>query len=237
MAEPLTREQFQLALAEAVTGVLNVYREIDAMFRELSAALGEGEPRLTPLVRKLVPPAGNKNPDARYLRNYHAWVFAPANEMEEEEEDDDEEEGDEEEGEGKKPKRTLAIKIGTGLVIARATVFDRGVSSFEPNFVVGTLLRCRVDSDVEPGTELKIGRGRFRKVLRAIDSHRGGAAKPVQTNVPVSIGNQKNKHKLVFDMPNLWYREPLFDITPTRIHEMAKMVCATMNTPTSTGGG
>jgi len=196
------------------------------MFRDLAAALGGDEPRLTPLVKKLVPPAGNKNPDARYLRNYHAWVFAPANELSEEDEEEDEDEADEEETEGKKARRTLSIREGTCLVVARAMVFDRGVANFEPNFVVGVLLRCRVSEPVPPGSELKIGRGRFRKVLRAIDNHRGGAGKPIQTDVPVTVGNQKNKHKLVFDMPGLWKRHALFDVTPPLIQEMAEAVRA-----------
>ncbi len=68
MTESLTREQFRTAVADAVSGVLNVYREVDAMFRDLTIALSDAEPRFVPLIKRMVPGAGSKNPDARYLR-------------------------------------------------------------------------------------------------------------------------------------------------------------------------
>ena len=225
MTDQLTREQFKAARSDAITGVLNVYREVDVMFRELAAALAGSDPRMTALVKKLVPPAGSKNPDARYLRNYHAWIFAPAGEIDEDDDDEDDEEGEEEEVEGKKPKRTLSIMSGTSLVVVRATVFDRSVMNFEPNFVVGTLTNCRTETALLADAEIKIGRGRFRRVLRAIDNHRGGT-KPIHTEVPVTIGSQKNKQKLVCDMPGGWKRHALFDITPAAIQEIAASIRA-----------
>lgn len=221
MTEQLTKDQFNVAVSDAVAGILNVYREVAAMFRELSSALGAAEPRLAPLMKRaLVPGAHSKNPDARYLRSYHAYVYALSNDADD---DDDEEEDDDADDEDREVDRKspLAIKIGDPLVMVRATIFDQSSASFEPNVVVGTLLRCRVDSNVTEG-ELKIGPGRLRKVLRAIDSHRV-SSKPVQTNIPVTVGNQKN-NRLVFDMPKPWTRHALFDMTPTAVQEIAKAV-------------
>jgi hypothetical protein len=227
MAEPLTREQFNTAVADAVAGVLNVYREVDAMFRELNAALAAAEPRLVPFTgrKPLVPGAGGKNPDGYYLRNYRAWIYAPVAGLEEDEGEEDDEDGEEDEEEETK-KGPLAFAEGTGLVAVRSTIFDRGVAGFEPNLVVGTLLRCRVDPVVTPGTELKIRRGHFRRVLREID--KASSAKTVKTTVPVTVGTVKNKHKLVFDVPGPWRRYPLFDVTPATLQDIAKTIRASV---------
>lgn len=113
----------------------------------------------------------------------------------------------------------LAVFDFSKLVAVRATIFDRGVSGFEPNLVVGTLLRCRVDPVVPAGTELKIRRGHFKRVLRDID--KASSAKTVKTTVPVTVGNVKNKHKLVFDVPGPWNRYPLFDVNPAMVQDIA----------------
>lgn len=225
MTEPLTREQFKVAVADAITGVLNVYREVDAMFRELNAALAAAEPRLVPFTgrKPLVPGAGTKNPDGYYLKSYRAWIYAPAAALEEDEGDEDDETSeDDDEEEETESKGPLAFTEGTGLVAVRAAIFDRGVSGFEPNLVVGTLLRCRVDPVVPAGTELKIRRGHFKRVLRDID--RASGAKTVKTTVPVTVGNVKNKHKLVFDVPGPWNRFALFDINPSMVQDIANTV-------------
>jgi hypothetical protein len=228
MAEPLTRDQFNIAVADAVTGVLNVYREVDAMFRELNAALAATEPRIVPFTgrKPLVPGAGGKNPDGSYLKSYRAWIYAPAAELEEDEGEEDEEDSEEDEEEEATKKGPLSIAEGTGLVAVRATIFDRGVTSFEPNLVVGTLLRCRVEPVVPASTELKIRRGHFKRVLRDID--KTSAAKTVKTTVPVTVGTVKNKHKLVFDVPSAWRRYPLFDVTPATIQDIAKAIRASV---------
>ena len=225
MTEPLSREQFNVAVADAIIGVLNVYREVDAMFRELTAALAAGEPSLVPFTRRkpLVPGAGSKNPDGYYLKSYRAWIYAPAAALEEDEGEEDDESGEDDDEEDETEKKgPLALAEGTGLVAVRATIFDRGISGFEPNLVVGTLLRCRVDPVVPASTELKIRRGHLKRVLRDIDKASG--AKTVKTTVPVTVGNVKNKHKLVFDVPGPWNRYPLFDINAAMVQDIATTV-------------
>jgi len=233
MAESLTRDQFRIALADAVTGVLNVYREVDALLRELGAALGDGTPRFVPLVGRLVPGVGRKNPDARYLREYVAAVYAPIDAMEEneaeeeDEEDEEENEGDEEEGETARPaKQPLTIKAGSGILIARATIYDRASPGFEPNLIVAALTRCRIDVEVSPGTPLKVSRWRFKRILRALERHRWAAGKPLDTKVPAQIvGGPKSKHKLIFDLPSPLKPQPLFEVTPAKLREIAESAC------------
>ncbi|HTR55012.1 MAG TPA: hypothetical protein VMJ10_30210 [Kofleriaceae bacterium] len=225
MAE-LTREQFKTAVSDAVTGILNVYREVDTMLRELGAALGGDEPRFVPLIKKLVPGAGSKNPDARYLRNYHAAIYALADESEEDEDEEEEEEGEDEEGDGASPnKKTLTIQTGGGIIVARATVYQSGsASGFEPSLVVGALTGCRLDTSVPPGTGLKLSRSRFRKLLRVFDGHLT-AGKQLKTGISTHvIDKPKEKHKLIFDVPASPHVMPLFDVTPAKIQEIAAAV-------------
>ena len=227
MAEPLTREQFRTAVADAVNGLLNVYREVDAMLRELGTILSEAEPRFVQLGKKLVPASGSKNFDARYLRNYHAAIFAPADTSEEEEEveDEDEEEDENDEGDGeveKKPKRPLTIATGSGIIVAQATIYDRARQGFEPNLVVRALMRCRADSQLVNGTRLKVSRYRFRKILRAMNNHLGAPGKPLHTGVSVQVSGQpKTKYKLIFDVLSPVQSIPLFEITPEKLQEIA----------------
>ena len=75
MTQDLDAKQFQQAVADAIKGVLNVYREADALLRELQNAL---EGAFVPLVKRLVPRNRRQNPDSQYLPNYLATVFVPA---------------------------------------------------------------------------------------------------------------------------------------------------------------
>jgi hypothetical protein len=232
MTEPLTREQFRAAVADAVSGVLNVYREVDAMFRDLTIALNDAEARFVPLIKRMVPGAGSKNPDARYLRNYQAAIFAPADATEDDDEDDDEEDEDVEDGEDedvetpKTAKRALTLKVGSALLVARAAIYDRSRPTFEPALTVGVLARCRVDSNTPAGTVLKTKAGRFKRIFRAIDAHRGAAGKPLLTAVTAQIvGPSKSKNsKLTFDTPTPMRAYPLFEITADNIRNVVEAV-------------
>lgn len=237
----LTREDFRAAVADAVNGLLNVYREVDAMLRELGTALGSDEPRFSMLGKKLVPTASSRNPDARYLRDYHAAVFTPSDASDDDEEDDDEDDDGEDEDDGatQKTKKALTIETGSGILLARAAIHDRSTTGFEPNLVVVALTRCRVDPDVPSGTLFKVSRSRLRKIIRAMDGFRWISSKPVNTlNTRVSVqvvGQPKNKHTLFFDVPKEPERHPLFDVTPDKIREIARRVRESWSA--ATGGG
>lgn len=232
MTEPLTREQFRMAVADAVSGVLNVYREVDAMFRDISAALSDAEPRFVPLIKRLVPGSGSKNPDARYLRNYQASIFVPADAAEEDDEDDEEDDDDVEDADDeeveppKKAKRVLTFKVGSAMLVVRAAIYDRARPKFEPNLTIGVLSRCRPDVSLPPGTMLRSKPGRFKRLFRAIDAPGGGPGKPLQTTVTAQVvGQPKSKNsKLIFDAPTSMRSYPLFEITSDKIHEIVTTV-------------
>lgn len=228
MTEPLNREQFRIAVADAVGGVLNVYREVDAMFREITAALSEGAPQFVPLIKRMVPGSSSKNPDARYLRNYQASIFVPADAADEDDEDDEEEDdegedADDDDGEPpRKEKRVLTFKVGSAMLVARAAIYDRSRPAFEPNLMIGALSNCRMDTNLSPGTPLKSKPGRFKRIFRAIDASRGGSGKPLQTVVTAQVvGQPKNKNsKLIFDVPATMRIYPLFDVKSETVQDI-----------------
>ena len=171
--------------------------------------------------KRLVPGAGTNNPDARYLRNYHASFFALLDEADED--DEEEEEAEDEEDETAKPKKSLVLDTGSGIIMARAAIYDRGTARFEPNLAVAVLTRCRVETPLPDFTQLKVSRARFKKIVRAVDSHRAG--KPLRTGAPVQVvGQPKGKHRLLFDVPGAVQTYPLFEVTPERIPEIARKV-------------
>lgn len=231
MTEPLTREQFRTAVADAVSGVLNVYREVDALFRDISAALSDGEPRFAPFIKRIVPGSGSKNPDARYLRNYQASIFvaaADATEEDDDEDDEDDEEGaDDEEAEpSRKEKRVLTFRVGSAMLVARAAIYDRSRPAFEPNLMIGTLANCRLDANLAPDTLLRSKPGRFKRIFRVIDAPRGAPGRPLQTVVTAQVvGQPKNKNsKLIFDAPAAMRIYPLFEITSDKVQEIVTAV-------------
>lgn len=238
MADALSREQFRTAIAQAVDGVLNVYHEVDAMMRELTTALGAGEPRFGTLVKRLVRGAG-KSPDARFLRDYHASVFSPADSAgEQEDEEEDEEEEDDDEGGAKKARKPLTVPAGSGVVIARAAIYDRSTTTFEPTLTIASLRNWKTSMDIAPGTPLRIRRGDFRRLMRDIDRHRWAAGKvnTLKTTIPVHlVGSAKAKPTLVCDLASAPERIPLFDVTPATVLEIASTVRATWGA--SSAGG
>lgn len=225
MAEALTRDQFNAAVADAVTGLLNVYREVDAMARELRTALEASAPPLRSWLpgAPLVPGAGRKNPDGKYLRGYRAWFFVPGAPDGDEDDEDAEEDADDEGGDAEDAvstkKSSLLIPAGSNLAVVSATVFEAGRKDFVPNLAVAVMARCRAAADVPAGTDLKIRRSRLRQVLRAIDQHKGTGT--VSTGIPITAGTAKHKHTLVFDLAAPWTRYPLFDVTSALIPEIA----------------
>lgn len=227
MTEALTREQFRVAVADAVAGVINVYREVDTMLRELAGALAKGEPAFS-LAKRVVPGAHRKNPDARYLRDYVSNFYVPLDADDDDEDPDEEEEGEgeEEEEDESRKKKVLMLKAGGGIVIATAAVYDRNASAFEPTLLVGALTRCRTEPDAPPGAVFRVPRPRLKNIVRAASAFGGGTGK-FQTGAVVTIEGQaksKAKHKLVFDVPQALQRYPLFDVTPALIETIAQGV-------------
>lgn len=221
MADELDAVQFQRAIGDAIKGVLAVYREADALLRELQALLRGGAPRFVTLADRIAPGARRGEPGTRYLRSFVASVLAPADATEVDddlEEDLEEEEEDEEDSETVVAKKTLTLRVGSGLLIPRVEIFGSGSKDFVPSLVITSLIRSNVVPDLPVATPLKVSRSRFRKIVRLIDKSDG---KTIDPRVAVHVLNKpKEKHKLGFTMaPALRY--PLFDVTPDKLETIA----------------
>jgi hypothetical protein len=221
MTDELDATQFQRAISDAIKGVLAVYREADALLRELQGVLRSGSPGFVTLADRVAPGARRGEPGTRYLRSFVASVLAPADaaEVEDELEDDVEDEEDEDEdNDAPAAKKTLTLRVGTGLLIPRVEIFGSGAKDFVPSLVITSLIRSRVLPELPVDTPLKVSRSRFRKIVRLIDKSDG---KTIEPRVSVHVLNKpKEKHKLGFTMASpLCY--PLFDVTPDKLEAIA----------------
>jgi hypothetical protein len=221
MSDELDAIQFQRAIGDAIKGVLAVYREADALLRELQGILRSGTPGFVTLADRIAPGARRGEPGTRYLRSFVASVLAPADatEVDDELEDEpDEDEDEDEDGEAAVAKKTLTLRVGTGLLIPRVEIFGSGSKDFVPSLMITSLIKSRVVPELPAETPLKVSRSRFRKIMRLIDKSDG---KTIEARVSVHVLNKpKEKHKLGFTMaPALRY--PLFDVTPDKLDAIA----------------
>lgn len=224
MADELDAVQFQRAIGDAIKGVLAVYREADALLRELQGVLRSGSPGFVTVADRIAPGARRGEPGTRYLRSFVASVLAPADatEVDDELEDDvDDEDEDDEDGETSVAKKTLTLRVGAGLLIPRVEIFGSGSKDFVPSLVITSLIRSRVVPELPTDTPLKVSRSRFRKIVRLIDKSDG---KTIEPRVAVHVLNKpKEKHKLGFTMASA-LRYPLFDVTPDKLDTIADAI-------------
>lgn len=231
MGEELTREQFRVAVADAAIGIVNIYREVELLLRELGTALAALPAGFVPFGARVVPGV-KKNPDARFLRNYIATAYRVGDDddIDDGDDADDDDGGETEDEEEVAPARRSALTLSSGecLVMSRASIYQRGDAAFEPNLQIQILTRCRVEPDIS-ATEYRISRGRVRGLLRTFAAHRGPPGKAFRSNLPVTIEGQprgKAKHRLVFDLPEPPLRWPLFEVTVEALPAIAAEVQA-----------
>lgn len=223
----LDEKQFQRAVAEAIRGVLNVYREADALLRELRDGLRAGTPAFSPIADRVVPgPRGDS--DARYLRRYIATILSPstavAEDEPEEDEPDEEDEDEDDAGDGKsKKKKLLTLDVGASLLVARVSLYGPGGVEFVPKLTITSLRNVRLDGGPTSGP-LKMSRNRYRKLVRIIDTQEPGPGvfRPKLSTHPVNA--PKDKRGLVFDVPAPPLTFPLFTLTPQRLEAVADEV-------------
>jgi hypothetical protein len=105
--------------------------------------------------------------------------------------------------------------------------------------LIASLRNWQITSGIPPGTPIRIGRARFKRLLRIVDGHRWSAGKAVnalKTQIPVQpLGMPKGKHTLLCDLAGPPERIPLFEVTPPTVQAIAEKVRATWST--SSAGG
>lgn len=220
----LDEKQFHRAVAEAIRGVLNVYREADALLRELRDGLRSGTPAFSPVVDRLVPGLRG-DADARYLRRYIATILTPLTaspDNEPDDDDDDDEDGDDDSDEVGK-KKVSALDIGTALLIARVSLYGPGGVDFVPKLTLTTLRNVRIDGGPSSG-QLKMSNNRYKKLIRALDNQQPGIGtiKPKLTTHP--LGKPKDKRGMVFDISAAPTSYSLYTITPQHLELIVTQV-------------
>ncbi len=229
MSETMTEGEFQRAVAAAVRGVLNVYREADALLREFAAAMEGIEPHFEIAAKRLVPGVSRKSPDARYLRSYLATVLAPPNvdgEGEDEAVEDEDDDGDDDETDELPGRKAIVVPTGGSLVVARVAIYDPDhVDGFAPNLRITLLGDCRA---VVPGladnAQFRIKRALFRRIVRAAD---GATVGVVQSKGTAIIeGPKKARTALRFAVTTAPIERPLFSLAPDDVPKLAAQVAS-----------
>lgn len=227
MSETLTEGEFQRAVAASVRGVLNVYREADALLREFAAAMEGTEPHFVIAAKRLVPGVSRKSPDARFLRSYIATVLAPPN-IDGEGEDDtvEEEDEDDDEADEQPIRKAIIVPTGGSLVVARVAIYDPDhADGFAPNLRITLLGDCRaVASGIADNAQFRIKRGLFRRIVRAAD---GATIGVVQSKGTATIeGPKKVRTGLRFAVATAPIERSLFSLAPDDVPQLAVQVAS-----------
>ena len=226
MSEAMTEVEFRHAVAVAIKGVLNVYREADALLRELAAALEATEPRFAVVAKRVVPGVSRKSPDARYLRCYLSAVLAPSNtdaEVIGDAGDEEDEDGEEDEGE-ERPAKVVVVPTNGSLIVARVAIYDPDhAEGFEPNLRVTVLGNCRAATKgVAADAAFRVRRNLFRRIVRAAD---GASVGPVRPKGTATIeGPKKVRTSLEFDLTTPPIVRSLFSIVPDEVPTLAAQI-------------
>lgn len=226
MSEAMTESEFQRAVAAAVRGVLNVYREVDAFLREFAAAMEGVEPHFIVAAKRIVPGVSRKNPEARFLRSYLATVLAPPTvegDGEDEPPEDEDDDGDDEEAE-ERPSRKIVVPTGGSLIVARVAIYDPDhADAFAPNLRITLLGDCRAKADgVASDARFRIKRGLFRRIVRAADDATIGVVEPRGTAI-IDVP-KKTRTGLRFTVATAPIVLPLFGLAPDDVPTLAAQV-------------
>jgi hypothetical protein len=228
VSESMTELEFRQAVAAAVRGVLNVYREADALLRELAEAFAATEASFGVVAKRITPGVSRRSPDARYLRSYLATVLAPRTadaEVLGDAGDDDDEDGEEDEGE-ERPTKVVIVPTGGSLVVTRVAIYDPDqAEGFEPNLRVTVLSNCRAASqDVAADAAFRVRRSLFRRIVRAAD---GASAESVQPKGTATLeGPKKQRTALAFDVATPPIVKSLWSVAPDELPTLAAQVAS-----------
>jgi hypothetical protein len=230
----LTRDQFQAAVAAAIAGVEQLYREVDLLIARLREELAE-EPEPLVLKRGTLGKAGKEDSKRVVVRYEYGALFEPAADDDEVDEDDDldDEDADEDEDEqqdGSKAKRKSRkgrheIVASQPLLAVRIAMFDpRKRASFEPQIQFAVMSEWALgDTPVQPEDRFTLQAYMLRRVARAL-ADRAGVANGARIRTSAAArggtGLPKGKsRKLSCSLPAGVQTVPLYSINATQALE------------------
>jgi hypothetical protein len=184
----LTREQFQTAVAAAIAGVEQLYRELDLLIARLREELAE-EPEPLVLKRGTLGKAGKEDSKRVVVRYEYGALFEPAADDDDLDEDDDVEDEDADEDDdvdqaaGSKAKRKRGksrheIVASQPLLAVRIAMFDpRKRASFEPQVQFAVMSDWALgDTPAQPEDRFTLQAYMLRRLARALADRAGVAS-------------------------------------------------------------
>jgi hypothetical protein len=224
----LTRDQFQAAVAAAIAGVEQLYREVDLLIARLREELAE-EPEPLVLKRGTLGKAGKEDSKRVVVRYEYGALFEPAADDDELDEDDelDDEDADEDEdveqAAGSKAKRKRRksrheIVASQPLLAVRIAMYDpRKRAGFEPQVQFAVMSDWALgDTAAQPEDRFTLQAYMLRRVARAL-ADRAGVANGVRIRTSAAArggtGLQKGKsRKLSCSLPAGVQTVPLYAV-------------------------
>lgn len=225
----LTRDQFQAAVATAISGVEHLYREVDLLIVRLREELAE-EPEPLALKRGTLGKAGKEDSKRVVVRYEYGALFEPAvddDDDEDEDEDVDEEDGDDDDeigepaaskSKGKGKRRRHEIIAGQPLLAVRIAMFDpRKKASFEPQIQFAVMSEWVLgEATSQPEDRFTLQSYMLRRVARALTDRTGApAGTRVKTSAaarPVSGAHRGKSRKLSCALPAGVRAVPLYAV-------------------------
>jgi hypothetical protein len=223
----LTAEQFQLAVAAAIEGVENLYRQVDLLIAKLREQLAEDPEPLT-LIRGTLGKSGKEDSKRVVVRYEYGALFSPATDDEEDLDDEDDEDDDPEDedvdeavastSKGTRKGGRYEIVAGQPLLAVRIGMFDpRKRTSFAPEVQFAVMSDWGLgDSTSQADDRVSLQSYMLRRVTRALADRTG---MPSGTRVKTSAaarsiaGASKGKsRKLTCALPAGVEAVPLYSI-------------------------
>lgn len=223
----LTAEQFQLAVAAAIEGVENLYRQVDLLIAKLREQLAE-DPDPLALIRGTLGKSGKEDSKRVVVRYEYGALFEPATEDEEDLDDEDDEDDDSEDedvddsvaskSQKKRKGRRHEIVAGQPLLAVRIGMFDpRKRTSFAPEVQFAVMSGWALgDSTSQADDRFTLQSYMLRRVTRALADRTG---MPSGTRIKTSAaarsisGTSKGKsRKLTCALPAGVEAVPLYSI-------------------------
>lgn len=221
----LTQEQFQTAVAAAISGVEHLYRQVDLLIARLRERLAD-EPEPLALKRGTLGKAGKQDSKRVVVRYEYGALFEPAADDPEEDDEEDAEEDDEAEDDeaatgvkGKSKRRPYEIVATQPLLAVRIAMFDpRKKADFEPQVQFAILSDWSLgDAPTQADDRFRLQSYMLRRVARALADRTGPAnGLRVRTNAAarqVSGSAKGRSRKLTCSVPAGVRAVPLYLIS------------------------
>jgi len=217
--DELTREQFATAVAEALSSVQHLHREVHHLMARLRDVLGQGSARLNTVTGTM--PGISRDDTRMVLRHEYGLLLAPADSDEAGSEDEGEdalEETPEEEDvprPGRRRTPPIEIEASRRLLAIRVAIHDpQSAEAFEPHVAYAVVGDWSVGGTaVGDGGRFLVARRMLRRIPRLLSTRTLSVGDRVMTSARVkSVGMSKSgrDRQLGLRLRSAVERQPLY---------------------------